>query len=268
MPVRWPFNLPFGSRQTAQPHAVSRLTTSWRATSCRLGLALLWITGAVQAAPAFEDSLAQRTQACVGCHGREGRAAPEGYYPRIAGKPAGYLYNQLLNFRDGRRHYELMTQLLDTLTDDYLREIAQHFASLALPYPPPQAPTADAATLEQGRALVMQGDATRRIPACVQCHGKALTGVAPAIPGLLGLPRDYVNGQIGAWQRDRRRAQSPDCMADVAKALTPADVNALSQWLAAQPVPEHGKPADSRAEPLPVRCGASGPSAPLDGGAR
>jgi hypothetical protein len=26
----------------------------------------------------------------------------DGYYPRIAGKPAGYLYNQLLNFRDGR----------------------------------------------------------------------------------------------------------------------------------------------------------------------
>ena len=66
--------------------------------------------------------------ACTGCHGREGRAAPDGYYPRIAGKPAGYLFNQLRNFRDERRHYELMNGLLALLDDAYLREIADHFA--------------------------------------------------------------------------------------------------------------------------------------------
>ena len=79
--------------------------------------------------------MAQRTLACTACHGKEGRAGPDGYYPRIAGKPAGYLYNQLLNFRDGRRHYGLMARLLDPLSDAYLLEIAQHFASLDLPYP-------------------------------------------------------------------------------------------------------------------------------------
>ena len=77
--------------------------------------------------------------ACTGCHGREGRAAPDGYYPRIAGKPAGYLFNQLRNFRDERRHYELMNGLLALLDDAYLREIAAYFAALDLPYPPPLA---------------------------------------------------------------------------------------------------------------------------------
>ena len=57
----------------------------------------------------------------------------DGYYPRIAGKPDGYLFNQLLNFRDGRRHYALMSNLLAPLGDAYLREIADHFASLSLP---------------------------------------------------------------------------------------------------------------------------------------
>ena len=92
------------------------------------------LTAAASAQPAarapFEDTLAQRMQACTACHGAQGRAAPDGYYPRIAGKPAGYLYNQLLNFRDGRRHYRLMAQMVDPLTDAYLWEIAQHFAAL------------------------------------------------------------------------------------------------------------------------------------------
>ena len=81
--------------------------------------------------------MAQRMLACTGCHGPEGRAAADGYYPRIAGKPAGYLFNQLVNFRDGRRAYALMTNLLAPLDDAYLREIAAHFAGLDLPYPAP-----------------------------------------------------------------------------------------------------------------------------------
>ena len=107
-------------------------------------LAALLLLGAAAsscAAPPFEDSMGQRMLACTGCHGPEGRAAPDGYYPRIAGKPDGYLFNQLLNFRDGRRHYALMSNLLAPLGDAYLREIAAHFASPRLPYPPP-APSA------------------------------------------------------------------------------------------------------------------------------
>src|SRR3569832_719516 len=121
---------------------------------------------AAHAATKIEDTMAQRTLACVACHGKEGRAGPDGYYPRIAGKPAGYLYNQLLSFREGRRHYGLMTRLLDPLDEPYLFEIAQHFASLDVPYPPPQTSTASADVLERGRLLVTQGDAKAKIPAC------------------------------------------------------------------------------------------------------
>jgi len=225
-----------------------------------LRVALLCLLGAVsaglRAAPKVEDSIAQRVQACVGCHGKEGRAASDGYYPRIAGKPAGYLYNQLLNFRDGRRQYPLMTQLIDPLGDSYLQEIAAHFAGLDLPYPAPQPAAVSPAVLSRGEALVLRGDSARGLLACVQCHGQALTGVAPAIPGLLGLPRDYLNAQLGAWKTGSRRAVAPDCMAPIAQALSPEDVGAVSQWLAAQPVPSPAKAVGSLPAALPKPCGA------------
>ena len=75
------------------------------------------------------DTLQQRVKPCTSCHGNEGRATREGYFPRIAGKPSGYLFNQLLNFREGRRHYPMMTYVTQYQSDDYLREIAGYFGS-------------------------------------------------------------------------------------------------------------------------------------------
>jgi cytochrome c553 len=212
----------------------------WRAVA-GFGLATVLASPAVSAP--FENTIAQRTQACTACHGAQGRAAPDGYYPRLAGKPAAYLYNQLLHFREGRRHYGLMTQMVEPLTDAYLLEISQYFAGLKVPYPPPQPTTASAALLEQGRQLVMNGDPARQLPACVQCHGMAMTGVLPQVPGLLGLPRDYLNAQIGAWKSGKRQAHAPDCMAHVVERMSLADINAASTWLAAQAVPTNSSPA-------------------------
>ena len=95
--------------------------------------------------------MAERVRACTACHGKEGRATSDGYYPRIAGKPAGYLYNQLVNFRDGRRRNPMMTYLVSNLPDAYLREIAAHFANLHPPYAPPATLAVAPAVIERGQ---------------------------------------------------------------------------------------------------------------------
>ncbi|WP_019140954.1 c-type cytochrome [Noviherbaspirillum massiliense] len=202
------------------------------------------------------DTTAQRVTACTACHGKEGRATSDGYFPRIAGKPAGYLYNQLLNFREGRRQYPLMTYMVAHLSDDYLREIAAYFSSLHPPYPAPQPVNASQAVLDRGRMLVTSGDASKQVPACISCHGKSLTGVAPAIPGLIGLPRDYLNAQFGAWKSGARHAAAPDCMGQIATRLTLEDISAASTWLAAQPVPSDAAPLAAASEKLPMECGS------------
>jgi cytochrome c553 len=110
--------------------------------------------------------------------------------------------------------------------------------------------------LARGLALAFQGDATRGIPACAQCHGQALTGVQPGIPGLLGLPRLYLSSQLGAWLTDDRHALPPDCMAEVGKKLTTADINAVTSWLALQPVPADSRPLAALPAPPPTPCSA------------
>lgn len=211
-------------------------------------------TAAADAVPGMPE----RVAACIACHGKEGRATPDGYYPRIAGKPETYLFNQLQNFRDGRRQYPMMNYLLGNLSDDYLHKIAAFFANEHPPYPAPAPSDASAAVLERGKQLVTQGIKERQVPACAACHGVALTGVQPAIPGLLGLPRDYINAQLGAWINGVRKARSPDCMATIVHKLTPEDINAASSWLSAQPVPHNAAPATSPPAPLPLplTCGS------------
>jgi cytochrome c553 len=219
---------------------------------------LLTLCAAVPAAwaQAVPDTMARRTMACTACHGEQGRATSDGYFPRIAGKPAGYLYNQLLNFREGRRTYPMMTYMVDHLSDDYLREMAEYFSGLHPPYAPPQPLQAPAAMLERGRQLALEGDKTRNVPACIACHGDALTGVAPAVPGLIGLPRDYLNGQFGAWKNGTRHAAKPDCMAELAGRLTVEDISAVSAWLSLQPAPPDAQPQAAATRALPLECGS------------
>lgn len=205
------------------------------------------------------DSIEQRVKPCMACHGAEGRATNDGYYPRIAGKPAGYLYHQLLNFRDGRRQYPAMTYLVERQSDAYLREMAGFFADQHLPYPAPQPPVAEAAIIERGRQLVLDGDPRRALPSCRSCHGERLTGVQPAVPGLLGLSHDYLVAQLGAWRLGQRRAHSPDCMAQVVEKLSPEELFAASAWLATQPLPADPLPATDSSTAMPLDCGSAKP---------
>ncbi|MBX6392370.1 MAG: c-type cytochrome [Burkholderiales bacterium] len=207
------------------------------------------------AAAAPPDTLAQRLRACTACHDDQGRQGTDAYYPRIAGKPYEYLYNQLRHFRDGRRHYPLMEGLLAHLSDEYLLTIARHFAALDVPYPPPEDNELSAEAATRARALVYEGDERRELPPCAACHDKALMGVQPAVPGLLGLPTDYIRAQLGAWRSGTRKAAAPDCMAEIARKLTPEEISVVSAWLSAQPAPAHGRPAARGGKP-PMACGS------------
>ena len=200
--------------------------------------------------------MAARVEACTPCHGNKGEGTSDVYFPRLAGKPAGYLYNQLLAFSNGRRKYPPMNYLLEFLPDPYLQAMAEYFASEHPPLPQPAPSEVSKDVLAHGELLATSGDAGRNIPACVSCHGPGLTGMQPGIPGLLGL-------RARLYQRAARRlalwhphARTPDCMQLVAAHLTEADVTAVAACLATRPAPAQPAPVPKGTYALPFGCGS------------
>jgi cytochrome c553 len=210
------------------------------------------------AVPAFKevDSMEARVQGCVTCHGQKGQGTNSGYFPRIAGKPAGYLYNQLAAFRDGTRRYAPMNYLVAYLPDPYLREVAEHFAKQRPPFSDAEASRADAATMARGQALATAGDPSKGLPACVACHGKGLTGMEPGIPGLVGLRPTYIVAQLTRWRVGDRHALEPDCMKRIAGRLAETDIAAVAAWLSSQAAPKDPSPETLNLTRMPLACGS------------
>ena len=205
---------------------------------------------------AADDAMERRMRVCTQCHDDTGMRVRNSYYPRIAGKPEGYLFNQLVNFRDGRRFNALMTHLVEHLPDAYLREMAAYFAARNPVHAAPQSLDLAPETLQRGRTLALHGDASGNIPACASCHGNLLMGAMPAIPGLIGLPRDYLIAQFGSWRIGTRHALAPDCMAEITARMSPQDIAAVSAWLSTQAVPAGATPESASRAELPMACGS------------
>jgi cytochrome c553 len=223
-------------------------------------LALLACSSFAQsdAVPSFKDvdSIEARVQGCVTCHGQSGQGTNNGYFPRIAGKPAGYLYNQLVAFRDGTRRYPPMNYLVAYMPDSYLREIAEHFSKQRPPFAAKEAASVDAATAARGQALATGGDPQKGIPACVACHGAGLTGMEPGIPGLVGLRPTYIVAQLTRWRVGERHAAQPDCMQRIASRLSDTDITAVAAWLSQQAAPKDASPESSNLVRMPLACGS------------
>jgi cytochrome c553 len=221
-----------------------------------------WLAGTPGLAadtPPIPDTLQQRIAACTTCHGVHGEGrATSGYFPRLAGKPAAYLARQMQDFQDGLRKYAPMEYTVRHLTPAYMREIADYFAAQQVPYARSPVPSVPAATLQRGEQLLGKGDPSRKIPACIECHGRQLTGVEPSTPGLVGLPYDYVSAQLGSWRTHTRSMAAPDCMAAVASRLSESDITAVAVALASRELPADTHPQPAGSVTPPLRCSVLG----------
>ena len=164
---------------------------------------------------------------CQGCHGEVGLSV-EDLIPNLAGQYALYIAKQLRNFQSGARTHQIMSAMSKTISDHELLNIAAYFASQK------KMQGNGKGSNPVAKNLFLKGDAGRGIPACMSCHGENGKGKAPNIPTypvIGGQHKAYLRAQLLHW-RSGERSNSPDgVMNKVAKKLTDAEIEALTDYL-------------------------------------
>lgn len=89
-----------------------------------MGLHLPSIAGDVSAG-------ATVAQSCIMCHGEKGISTMAGT-PSLAGQPDLYLANQLRDFREGKRHNEVMNVIAKPLSDADIDNVSAYFAQFEI----------------------------------------------------------------------------------------------------------------------------------------
>lgn len=164
---------------------------------------------------------------CAMCHGEKGEAANEDF-PRLAGQHEAYLAKSLRDFRDGRRQ-SIMQRFVKNVTDPDMDAIARYYA--AQPVPPPTGQATELGTV--GKYLYEKGNAHSGVPACKTCHGPSAHGTEK-LPRLAGQHVAYLEREIKEFI-DAKRANDNHVMHTVAEKLTPMEIRALAEYLAALP---------------------------------
>lgn len=201
-----------------------------------------WQAQASDAAAIARQGNGKGAAPCIACHGVDGAGQEQAGNPRLAGLDAAYLEKQLDDFASGTRGSAVMRPNASALSTDERHALALYYSKLPLPAalatPATPMPPADGL----GASLATRGDWDRGIPGCVQCHGPAGVGVGPHFPPLAGQPAAYLAAQLRAWQQGTRHNDPLQLMQHLSTALSAQDIQAVSAWFAAQPLP----PAETR----------------------
>ena len=168
---------------------------------------------------------AAKAAACVACHGTGGVSQMVDT-PSLAGQPDGFLQWQLVYFRGGRRKNPVMQPMAADLSDDDIRNLAAHFASL----PPPQAGNQGAADPElfaSGRKIAQQHR-------CAACHQESYAG-AQAAARTAQQREDYLLKALRDFKSGARIGNGVASMGDAVYPLVDDQLRALAHFMSHLP---------------------------------
>jgi cytochrome c553 len=171
------------------------------------------------APPAQSDTVDAKAQVCAACHGANGNSKNP-MYPTLAGQNSRYIYLQLKDFKEGRRHDPQMDPMAAPLTREDMLALADYFSKQK---PAPSGFKADAAKVAAGKK---KSDEVL----CPMCHLGEFAG-QNEIPRVAGQQYDYVKKQLADFKA-KRRTNDAGNMTSVAGTLSDADIDNLAQYIA------------------------------------
>lgn len=161
---------------------------------------------------------------CTMCHGPRGVSGAK--TPNLAGQYAPAIYKQLRDFKSGARTSPIMTPLVESLNDRDMRDLADFYAYLPRLDP-------DRAGNEATPRIVMHGAPMRNIPPCAACHGAI--GYKVGTEWLGGESPAYLRAQLQAFASGERHNDISEQMRNVARGMTPAEIEQAAAYYAVQP---------------------------------
>jgi cytochrome c553 len=168
-----------------------------------------------------------KSELCQGCHGEEGNS-PSSMIPNLAGQYAKYIAKQLRNFQAGIRTHQIMSAIAATISDDDLTDITAYFASRT------KMKGDGSAGNPAGKNLFLNGDMSRMIVGCVNCHGENGRGKTPrnpVFPVIGGQQSEYVRGQLANFRGGDRTNSPGGVMNIIAQRMTDAELDALADYV-------------------------------------
>ena len=163
---------------------------------------------------------------CQGCHGEDGNSLTD-LVPKLAGQNAGYILKQVHNFQGGIRKHAIMNDLAVTVNDQDLADIAAYFESLPMM-------KGTGTDNKIGKELFLKGDLSRKVVACVNCHGKNGKGINPnasMFPVIGGQNKAYLSRQLMNFRKDERNNSPNKIMNKITHKLTDAEIEGLADYV-------------------------------------
>jgi len=155
----------------------------------------------------------KESEPCLRCH-----MLPQSGSAFIRGQPRAYLIAQIQAYKNGRRDNWAMAQVVETLNDNEINDIAGYISGLKLgPYV-----SVDATRVEAGRRKLRNLD-------CRSCHGIGYMG-AGAVPRLAGQYPRYTAWEIGLIRSGRRDHPAGEPQTEL-KAMPEETINAVADAL-------------------------------------
>ena len=171
----------------------------------------------------------EKSQLCQGCHGEDGNSA-ESQIPKLSGQYGVYIAKQLRNYQAGTRTHAIMNAMAATINDEELADISAYFASQFKM-------KGGGSNNAVGQNLYLNGDISRMLVACINCHGvdgKGLTPNTSAFPVIGGQHKDYLRGQLNSFKKGDRTNSPNSIMNRITKPLTDAEIEALVEYMSGQ----------------------------------
>jgi len=181
---------------------------------------------------------AAKATTCIACHGPNGNSVnPQ--WPVLAGQNAAYIEGQLHAFHDKNRidSTNLMPPMAAPLSDQDIQDLAAYFST--------QTPTgreADPSYWQAGEKLYRGGDPSRKVPACMACHGPVARGIpAAGYPALRAQYAVYIIKQLQDYAADARYTRNAkgdsnggpnaEIMHQIASLLTAEDIRNVASYI-------------------------------------